>query len=168
MTATNVSGYTDSRGRKVSSYSQQRQSASYQPKHRISGKMKIATGLGGLGASGVGFLSSGFNFGSSLLNFGAAMFTVAGTSLLAWGGYKGARKYRAKRKGRGRSRKAAGFRTRFGTVKLTSERDVDAFIKLQKHRQEQWRSRRAAAGRAARTTGHAVAKVVPHKKEATP
>jgi hypothetical protein len=96
VTSTSVSGYTTKSGKKVAGYTQQRTGGGTLPKRKPSQRQRRAVGGGIAGASAVTFLSSAFNFGSSAFNFGAALFTVAGMSVLAWGGNR----YRKKRKGR--------------------------------------------------------------------
>jgi hypothetical protein len=129
-------------------------SGAWQPKHRISGRAKIQTGLGGLGVSGVLMLTE-------MVNLVTAILMVLSASLVAWGGYQGARSVRRRRK----AKRAAGATfTRWGTVRLTTASQIEAFAKAEGERRaqkwarrdEQWGRRKAA-----------VAKVIPRKKTAT-
>lgn len=126
-------------------------SGAWQPKHsRVSGRAKIQTGLGGLGVSGVLMLTE-------VVNLATAILTVLTASLLAWGGYR-----RVKRR-RGVKRAAGATFTRWGTVRLTTASQIEAFAKAEAQRRAQrWARRDEKWGRRKAT----VAKVIPHKKEA--
>ena len=120
------------------------------PKHSMSGRTQVKIGAAGLAVSGMGMVSSAFNLVTAIL-------TVTTVSLLAWGGYKGAKK-RKRRRSSGISRRPAakgGTRvTRFGTVRLGDEKAIAEFAKWQQQRwarrDAQWAKRRGAAMSAVR------------------
>lgn len=152
MTATSVSGYTDSRGRRVSAYTQDRQAGAYQPRHASTAKTALTIGGGALILMAVIFRVIW-----TTLNVWVALMVLVTVTLLGLAGWVGARKVRStRRKAVHHAQRSVGRRGRNGGRRSGSPAVIEARAnakKILRDQRHQFRNERRERRNAAMKQG---------------